>query len=162
MPNREALPEIVIREAIAADTAAVADIFLTVRQQTFYWIDAHTFHLSDFEKQTEGERIFVAVIPTGDIVGFMAVWENARFIHHLFILPSYQRQGVGQQLVASLFAWLPLPYLLKCLVQNVTAQAFYNKNGWQQLEVGNMDGEEFILYELTEKSRIISPDHSRE
>lgn len=149
--------EIIIREATPADSPVLANIFLVARQSTFDWMDPGSFSLLDFSAQTEGERVFLAESPTGEVVGFIAVWVNACFIHHLFILPAYQRQGIGQRLINSLLAWLPLPYRLKCLVRNEAALAFYRQNGWQQLETGNTDGEEFILLELKDIPAVISP-----
>lgn len=153
---------IIIREATPADSPALADIFLTTRQSTFYWMDPRSFSVSDFSQQTEGERVFLAATPSGEAVGFISVWVNACFIHHLFIISAYQRQGIGQLLISSLFSWLPLPYRLKCLLLNADAQAFYQKHGWQQLEVGSADGEGFILFELKDKPAIISPAHFHE
>lgn len=153
---------IIIREATPADSPVLANIFLTTRRSTFYWMDPRSFSVSDFSQQTAGERIFLAATPTGEVVGFISVWVNACFIHHLFILPSYQRQGIGQLLISSLFSWLPLPYRLKCLLLNQDAQAFYLKNGWQQLETGSTDGEEFILFELKDKPAVTSPAHFHE
>ena len=92
--------------------------------------------------------IFLGENEDGAILGFISVWEPDHFIHHLFVHPDHQRQGIGQLLLSSLYSWLALPYRLKCVAKNQVALAFYEKNGW--VEVGRGVGEEgdYLLLEM--------------
>lgn len=135
---------IVIRMAGPGDTNVLAELFLECRRDAFHWLDAEIFQLSDFQKQTEGERVFVAE-EGGELVGFISVWEKDAFIHHLFVSPRFQRRGIGTMLVKSLYSWLPLPYTLKCDAKNEQALAFYQTTGWQETGKGCGEHGEYIL-----------------
>src|SRR6185295_8677621 len=108
----------------------LASLFLESRRRTFHWKDPLEFQLADFEKQTTGEVVSVAVDQDEKIIGFVSVFESDRFIHHLFVHPDYQRNEIGRLLLGSLTRWLPRPYRLKCVAANQRACEFYRKNGW--------------------------------
>ncbi len=128
---------IYIRPVTEADLPGLARIFLEARIQAFHWCDPATFQLSDFAPQTEGEIIHVATDDHGAILGFISIWETDNFIHHLFIDPAHQRQGIGTELLQSLHTWLPYPHRLKCLLQNTPARAFYLRAGWKDVSSGS-------------------------
>ncbi len=137
-----------IRRARSGDTPQLEQLFLETRCHTFYWEDPTKFQLEDYQKQTVGEEVFVA---EGEgIIAFISVWTQDRppFIHHLFVSPDHQRKGVGTKLVHSLATWLPPPYRLKCLAQNLGARIFYKKMGWVGLEEGTSPEGDYILLEL--------------
>ncbi|OUJ71772.1 GNAT family N-acetyltransferase [Hymenobacter crusticola] len=121
---------LIIRKAQSSDSAQLAKIFLESRRSGFYWLDPERFQLDDFERQTQGEIVWVAEW-NGELAGFISVEEEDAFIHHLFVAPGYQRLGIGRRLLQSLRTWLPTPYTLKCLTKNKKAQAFYKKNNWR-------------------------------
>lgn len=152
--TREKQP-IKIRKAEPGDVRTLAQLFLDCRRATFDWEDPSKFQLQDFEKQTVGEVVFVAVGEKGRILGFISVWaeETPPFIHHLFISPQHQNNGVGQLLIESLTSWLPLPYHLKCLVKNIKALSFYRKKGWKEVGRGLTEEGEYLLLELSPPSR---------
>lgn len=137
-----------IRKARSGDTPQLEQLFLEARRHTFYWEDPAKFQLGDYQKQTVGEEVFVG--ETDHIVGFISVWSQDRppFIHHLFVSPEHQRKGVGTRLVHSLASWLPPPYRLKCLVQNLGARIFYKKMGWVEIAEGVSEEGDYILLEL--------------
>lgn len=139
---------LVIRPAQPSDAQALAQLFLQARRATFTWIDPAQFQLADFALQTQGETIWVATRTEELLVGFVAVWPPTHFVHHLFVAPGYQGQGIGARLLASLRLWLPLPYTLKCLTRNTRALAFYLKNGWQQVGSGGQDDGAYYLLQL--------------
>jgi len=61
----------------------------------------------------------------GDALGFVSVYETESFIHHLYVAPNYQGQGVGTALLHSLEAWVPMPWHLKCVERNENTLVFY-------------------------------------
>lgn len=120
-----------IRRAEATDLPVLAEIFLTTRLQAFHWCDPSSFKLTDFVNQTKGEVIHLAEdAEDGGLLGFISVWLQESFVHHLYVIPGQQRIGTGTALLESLLPWLPLPYRLKCLEENHAALAFYRKHGW--------------------------------
>jgi GNAT superfamily N-acetyltransferase len=139
-----------IRGARESDTPQLERLFLIARQKTFVWENPEKFKLEDYRESVTGETVFVAEDESGTIVGFISVWELGRppFIHHLYVAPNHQGEGIGQLLIGSLFSWLPTPYELKCLVKNKRALAFYQKNNWVVVGEGSSEDGEYLLLEL--------------
>jgi ribosomal protein S18 acetylase RimI-like enzyme len=137
-----------IRRAEAKDSAVLARIFLESRLDAFYWQNPARFRLEDFEKETAGETVFVAEDESGNLLGFISVWEPERFVHHLYIAPDQQRRGIGKRLLESLSSWLPLPYRLKCKVKNGAACAFYRKNRWVETGRDTDEQGEYLVLEF--------------
>ena len=108
--------------------STLSEIYLESRKSTFTWLDASSFSLSDFKKDTEGERILVAVIDF-QVVGFISIWEPDNFIHHLYVSTDHHGKGVGTQLLqAAKSSYESLS--LKCKVENKGAIAFYESKGF--------------------------------
>jgi len=135
-PQDAARPPPRIRLATAADTVVLQRLFLEVRRATFTWKAPESFTEADFEEQTLGESVWVAEGVSGDILGFISIWEPDAFIHHLFVRPQDQRHGVGRALLEHTRRWLPLPHRLKCLELNTRALRFYLKEGWTEIGQG--------------------------
>lgn len=107
-------------------------LYLASRLATFTWLDTGAYKLSDFERDTEGEAIWVAV-ESDEVVGFVSVWEPGCFVHHLFVSPEHLYKGIGSKLinvVKQRYAHLSL----KCLTQNSDAIAFYHSQDFEVVE----------------------------
>lgn len=137
-----------IRELISGDRPQLEELFLKVRQETFLWTDTSAFALSDFEYDTEGERILVAVCDE-EIVGFISVWMEDPFIHHLYVAPAFQGKGVGKALLSAIFKETIAPLQLKCLLRNDKAIAFYKRNGFIEKQRVASESGDYILFEYT-------------
>jgi GNAT superfamily N-acetyltransferase len=124
--------QISFRRAEPKDHPTLARIFLEARKSAFIWQDAATFMLSDFEHQTQGEILILAEEENGTVLGFISIWEQESFVHHLFVDPPFQGRGISTRLRESLRAWLPPPYRLKCLLANTPAHGFYLRRGWTE------------------------------
>ncbi len=81
-----------------SDRCALREIYLESRMQAFGWMDSSLFRLDDFDRDTEGEIIWVAHQATNP-VGFISAWEPENFIHNLFVHPKVAGQGVGSALL---------------------------------------------------------------
>ncbi|EGR2875517.1 GNAT family N-acetyltransferase [Vibrio parahaemolyticus] len=115
---------------------AVKKLYLESRLATFTWLDTVEFDLSDFERDTDGESIWVAV-ESNEVVGFVSIWAPESFIHHLFVSPNNLRGGVGLKLL-DLAKQKYSNLSLKCLSQNSNATEFYLSQGFTIVEtVGN-------------------------
>lgn len=137
----------VIREFIESDRTSLRSIYLETRRQEFIWLNGDSLELSDFDKDTDGERIWVCDLPKR-IVGFVSICESDDFIHHLFIHPQYSGRGFGSQLLAACLAKMSRPARLKCVSQNTRALKFYRSRGWHTLSKGiSSDGEYQLMQE---------------
>ena len=98
-------------------------------------MDGDTLSLQDFERATEGERIFVAELD-GVPAGFCSVWEPDSFVHNLFVAKGCRRAGVGSALLERAAQEFPLPLALKCVAENRSALGFYLSHGWKIQQEG--------------------------
>ena len=130
------------------DNDALRYLFLRERQNAFTWLDTSSFRLSDFEEETEDEYILVA-FEENTVIGFISVWKEDNFIHHLYIDEKHQNNGIGSKLLEAVIEELGLPIRLKCLSNNVNAIEFYRKKGFKEKGKGATENGTYILFELT-------------
>jgi len=137
--------EVVIRPFIENDKDALRQVYLESRQDTFTWLDPGSLRLSDFDRDTTGEAIWVAE-RHGSIIGFVSVDEEDTFIHNLFVMTRWLGHGVGSQLLATALASIGSPARLKCVAENARAMSFYQARGWQKVGEGvSEDGKYYVL-----------------
>lgn len=122
-----------IRAMRDTDVSALARLFLSERQQTFHWVDPSLFLLNDFFEQTRGERVWVAE-DAGSLCGFIAIWAQESFIHHLYVSREFRGQGIGRALLEKGLADLDKPASLKVSSLNTPALAFYRRLGWKDAD----------------------------
>lgn len=132
------------------DIDALHDLFLRTRLTTFSWMDTSQFKLSDFDKETDGEDVLVAL--DGDLlVGFVSIWTPDNFVHHLYVDEKYHNKGVGTELLKAAVHKVGLPIRLKCEEKNTTAMAFYKQKGFIGKDRGQSNNGTYVLLELTGK-----------
>jgi GNAT superfamily N-acetyltransferase len=119
----------------AAHAPALALLYLQARRATFAWMPAERFRLADFERDTDGEVIDVA-LQEGVPVGFVSVWTPDRFVHHLYVDAAHHRRGIGARLLDHALARIDRPAGLKCIERNTRALDFYAARGWQVRDAG--------------------------
>ena len=122
-------------------------IFLEVRQKTFYWLDTQNFHLSDFDHETQGEFVLVAVF-NDKVVGFISLWLPGNFIHHFYIDAEFQQHKIGTKLLEEAIQIMETPITLKCLEKNIRAIEFYKKRGFVATDKGISNHGEYISFTL--------------
>jgi GNAT superfamily N-acetyltransferase len=126
---------IAVRPALPADREALSALYRRCRMLA-EWLPAPERARSDFDRDTNGETIFVAVGEGGVLDGFVALWEPDSFIHHLYVRPEARRQGVASALLDALAEHFPFPWRLKCVRLNTVALDFYAKRGWKEVGAG--------------------------
>ncbi|TDR80223.1 GNAT family N-acetyltransferase [Paludibacterium purpuratum] len=131
---------VIVRPASEHDWPVLELIFQLSRQAAFHWQSSADFIQGQLRAQSEGECIWVAEENDGRIVGFVSVWPANDFIHHLYTAPDRQGLGIGPALLRALPDWGQRRYTLKCLALNLPARRFYDRQGFQALELG--DGED--------------------
>jgi GNAT superfamily N-acetyltransferase len=124
-----------IRPATAADHAACLEVF-NAAWASIAGAPPRRLDLESFEREVEGEDVWVAVSWRRRVVGFVSVWRADEFVHHLFVLPSHQGRGIGSALLASAITALGGRASLKCADFNPAARRFYEAEGGRVLEAG--------------------------
>ncbi|MEZ0390267.1 MAG: GNAT family N-acetyltransferase [Verrucomicrobium sp.] len=135
----------VVRLATPEDELALAALLLRCRYATFHWRTPDSFSLTDFAIETAGEKIWVATLESGELVGFISVWMPEHFIHHLYVEPDRQRLGIGKMLLAAVLQSAPATWSLKCAIKNVPALSFYEGQGWKIVGRGEDIGSDYYL-----------------
>lgn len=125
-------------------------IFLEVRQKTFYWLDTANYDFIDFDRETEGEFILVALF-SDKVVGFISLYLQGNFIHHFYIDEAYQRHNIGTELLEEAIQIMDVPITLKCLEKNTKAIKFYKKKGFVAIDRGVSEHGEYIVFALHKK-----------
>ncbi|QID18429.1 GNAT family N-acetyltransferase [Nitrogeniibacter mangrovi] len=133
-----------IAPARAADTPGLYALFNAARAHSGHF-PPHTHSIDEFRAVTEGERILVAR-RGHTLAGFAAIWVPDAFLHHLFIAPELQRQGIGRQLLDATLARFGAPMTLKCITTNTPARRFYEATGWQARETAMGPDGPYVLY----------------
>ena len=133
------------------DRCALQEIYLESRKKAFYWMDSSQFNVTDFDHDTDGERLWVA---TNDEhpVGFISVWIKNNFIHHLFVHPSNYGKGIGSALLKVCLDNISRPANLKCLEKNISARNFYLSSGWKITGSGDGPDGRYDLFQFGEAS----------
>lgn len=139
-----------IREMKPKDLPALRNIYLETRAVTFQWLNETDLNLDDFDRDTEGERIWVAEF-AGQLVGFISAWEPDNFIHHLFVLPTFSGKKIGSALLSTCLENIGRPAQLKCVSANADALRFYRAKGWQTVSRGVSSDGEYQLMQRNEK-----------
>ena len=131
------------------DIPALRRIYLQTRAEKFLWLNQTDLTIDDFEKDTKGERIWVAE-QNRQIVGFVSVWERDNFIHHLFVLPAFSGKRIGSSLLAACLESIGRPARLKCVSANTEALDFYRAKGWLTVSRGTSSDGEYALLQKNE------------
>lgn len=135
-----------IREVVLSDRPHLQALFLKVRQATFSWMDIAAFDVLDFDEETEGEHILVAICDN-QLVGFISIWMEDLFIHHLYVDTAYQNKGIGKALLMAFLGKEKKVVQLKCLEKNEHAITFYKRNNFIEKERGTSVTGDYILFE---------------
>jgi GNAT superfamily N-acetyltransferase len=138
---------IAVRSALPADRGALSSLYQRCRMLA-EWMPASERARGDFDRDTKGETVFVAVGDGGELDGFVAVWEPDSFIHHLYVRPEARRQGVASALLDALAGHFAFPWRLKCVRANAVALDFYAKRGWKEVGAGRGVQGHYAVLEL--------------
>ncbi|MFZ6745146.1 GNAT family N-acetyltransferase [Undibacterium sp. JH2W] len=137
-----------IRKASDGDACALQAIY----QQcviTAVWQTRSAENIPDFTSASIGETVWVAVDATDQAVALVAVQDAGAYIHHLYVDPEAQGQGMGKALLQHLQTYLAFPWRLKCVAENHDALKFYQHLGWQEIEQGHSEDGVYWLLEHT-------------
>jgi GNAT superfamily N-acetyltransferase len=135
-----------IREAVAADAAALEVFYREIRTEAGWLAPGAALHAS-FASDAQGERVLVAVAAEGQVIGLISMNEAESFVHHLYVHPHQRRRGVARALLGCPLHRTPRPWRLKCVRANRDALGFYMRLGW--VEIGGGEGPDgaYVLLE---------------
>ena len=131
--SNHAFTEFVIRGYRPEDFEAVTILWRISREKSlpeFQMMKGHFFYedLDYFQNHILRENEIWVVAVDDRPVAFMAMKED--FIDQLYIHPDYWRRGIGNRLLEFARERSPAHLWLYTLQVNMTARAFYEKNGF--------------------------------
>jgi GNAT superfamily N-acetyltransferase len=138
-----------VRAFEPADRGACERIFQAMQGLVFAEYSHSANEPEDFETVTAGEELWVAEGAGRAIIGFVSIWRPARFIHHLYVDPAWQRRGVGRALLSRAIAVCQGgggKAELKCGEANRAAQSFYIAAGLRPVGWGWAPSGPWIRY----------------
>ncbi|EIA19836.1 GNAT family N-acetyltransferase [Listeria fleischmannii] len=134
-----------IRKMEKADLDALRTLYKEVRGRDFSWTKQEELSEMDFDRDTDGELVLV-MENSGDILGFVGIFEPEHFIHHLYVNQNARGSGVGRELLLAALKTSKATFSLKCVAENEKALLFYKKMGFKKVSEGfSEDGRYFVL-----------------
>jgi len=146
-----------LRPAAPSDASAIAEVLVESRRAFLPFLPfAHpphevrrwvAEHLIAFGRVTVTEQ-------DGKVVAVLATSEDEAqsWIDQLYVLPGYERRGLGSQLLEHAHAILPRPIRLYTFQANAGARQFYERFGYQVIKLtdGQLNEEKCpdVLYEI--------------
>jgi GNAT superfamily N-acetyltransferase len=124
-------------------------IYRETRLARFVWLRPARISASTLKHDAEG--IYVAR-EAGRPVGFVSVWAQDAFVHHLYVDRGRQGRGTGSALLDFASARHPGTLRLKCVEQNHAAREFYLRRGWRVIDRGRSEDGDYLLMEWTPES----------
>lgn len=120
---------LVLREFDWSDLGEIVEVYREARRSALCFPEEEVSERA-MKALIKGERLWVAEME-GQVMGFVSVWEEDAFIHHLYVRPTEQSHGIGRALIEKCVQHFGTPLALKCDKANQRAEAFYRRNGWQ-------------------------------
>lgn len=141
-----------LRPAVPADAPQIAALFIASRRDALPYLPE--LHTDDDIRRWIPETVlrtcvvWVAELDAA-VVGFLAL--RGDHVDHLYVLPGYYRQGIGDRLLAKAKELSPGRLSLFTFQRNERARAFYEARGFVVAALGdgsaNEEHEPDVLYE---------------
>jgi GNAT superfamily N-acetyltransferase len=146
----------IVRPATYADVLPIVDIIIATRAAMPYAPLAHTeAELHDWVTEVLiPSHGLIVTEHIGSVVGFAAVSHDGNFtwIDQMTLFPSHTGQGIGSKLLLEIIRTAHGPIRLFTFQQNIQARRFYERHGFQPLQLSDGLGNEErcpdVLYEL--------------
>lgn len=140
--------EVVCRKMKASDKQELAKMYCELNRETFFWMPENSFSEDDFDKDTFGEIVIVAVA-SNTLLGFISILEKDNLIHQLYISSKSQGLGIGKKLLNEIINMVSKrPIILHCRTRNMKALSFYKKNGFKIVEEIEKSNDTYFKLEL--------------
>ena len=132
-----------IRQSTPADADAVGDVWLAAFKATYAFPPAHPdddVRRWIREEIVPREETFVAVDPTGTVLGFMSLRDDD--LDHLYVHPDHHERGIGSRFVELAKKRRPNGLWLFTFQVNANARRFYERRGFVVERLGNGESNE--------------------
>lgn len=135
-------PMLEVRRATAADSPAVASVYLDAFRATYGFPLAH----ADEEvrrwiaEHVVGQLETWLAVDAGAVVAFVALGD--RTVEQLYVTPSRTGGGIGAQLLDLAKRRRPGGLELWTFQVNAAARRFYRRHGFREVELGDGSGNE--------------------
>jgi GNAT superfamily N-acetyltransferase len=147
--------EVEISEARSNDASRLADIHLEARREAMPFLnqpftDDETREWFTGAVGDPSGNWWIARQGSGPIAGYMSIYGDE--IDHLYVMPGYQRRGIGRALLNKAKELSPHRLALFTFQKNANARAFYEANGFRAVaftDGENVEGEPDVQYEWT-------------
>jgi GNAT superfamily N-acetyltransferase len=139
-----------IGEACPDEWLELERIYRETRLARFTWLRPERILESTLARDAEGEAVYVAR-EAGLVLGFVSVWAQDAFVHHLYVDLSRHRRGAGSALLDFAARRHPGPLRLKCAELNQPAREFYQSRGWSAIDRGCSEDGDYLLLEWQPK-----------
>jgi GNAT superfamily N-acetyltransferase len=126
-------------------------IYRETRVARFLWLRPERIAASTLSHDAEGEVVHVAR-EKGCVLGFVSVWTQDAFVHHLYVDLARHGRGVGSALLDFAASRHPGPLRLKCVEVNCAAREFYQRRGWRVIGRGCSEDGDYLLMESPPKA----------
>ncbi len=90
--------KLAVRRLEQSDAAAVQRLYERAVGRAV-WLPAEVEADANFAHVSQGEAVFVCHGPEGRLVGLLSAYVPESFIHHVYVDPEFERQGVGTALL---------------------------------------------------------------
>jgi GNAT superfamily N-acetyltransferase len=149
-----------VRRAAAADIAHLPEVERQAAARFAICFDetgltdelvARVNSVESFEHARQAGRLWVAVAPTGAVVGFALVRDVGGYAHleELDVVPSHGRHGLGSALLATVCAWAReagYPAVTLRTFRDVPWNApFYRRRGFQVVDASELSEQHVAL-----------------
>lgn len=131
-----------VRPARQAESDRCAEIHIEARALITYLPDLHTTSETlEWMRQSvfAGQEVLVAEV-SGSVVGYVSY--TGCELSNMYVLPAYQRQGIGSELLAAVLQRTPPDVELWVFEANADAIRFYERNGFETVSRTSGDNEE--------------------
>jgi ribosomal protein S18 acetylase RimI-like enzyme len=132
-----------IRRATPADADTIGDVWLAAFKATYAFPPAHPdddVRRWIREEIVPREETFVAVDPSGTVLGFMSLRDDD--LDHLYVHPDHHDRGIGSRLVELAKERRPDGLWLFTFQVNANARRFYEHRGFVVERLGNGESNE--------------------
>ncbi|MFJ2635481.1 GNAT family N-acetyltransferase [Streptomyces sp. NPDC087422] len=132
-------PETIVRDAVAADAAAIAHVHVASREVTMPYLPPRKRTDAQVEAWVRdivlpGSAVWVAE-QGGAVVGYASVEDGV--LDALYLLAEVRRQGIGSRLLARAKAHSPAGLTLFAFQRNTDARAFYEHHGFTLVDTND-------------------------
>jgi N-acetylglutamate synthase-like GNAT family acetyltransferase len=109
----------------------------------------------EMQREIDDGVVFWGLEDCGELVGVMGIQkvQDVTLIRHAYVRSSWQKRGIGAQLLSHLLGLTKDPTLIGTWADAVWAIRFYEKHGFRMVGVADKDGLLNKYWKISERQR---------